>query len=85
MTSVLSRRPTLPLTMVSPGEMVELVEIRLNSDAKQRLHELGLTPGASIRIVKNDPMHGMIISVRRDGRLALDRATAHKLLVSLER
>ncbi len=78
-------RATLPLTLAAPGETVELVEIRLGGDEKQRLQELGLLPGASIRVVKSDPMGGLIIAVRHDGRLALNRSTAHKLIVCMER
>lgn len=78
-------RTTLPLTLAAPGEVVEIVEIRLHGDEKQRLQELGLIPGTSIRIVKCDPMNGVILAVRLDGRLALNRGTAHKILVRLER
>ncbi|MBK8027596.1 MAG: ferrous iron transport protein A [Chloroflexi bacterium] len=78
-----SSRPTLPLTMAIPGETVELVDIQLERTEKQRLRELGLLPGSSLRVIKSDPTHGLIVAVRQDGRLALNRSTAHKLLVCL--
>ena len=78
-----SQRPTLPLTLVSPGETAELIEIRLGATEKQRLHELGLLPGSSMRVVKSDPQDGLIVTVREDGRLALNRSTAQKLIVCL--
>lgn len=78
------QRPTLPLTLVAPGESAELVEIRLGSAEKQRLHELGLLPGSSVRVIKSDPLDGMIVTVRQDGRLALNHTTARKLMVCLE-
>ncbi|MEO8391567.1 MAG: FeoA family protein [Chloroflexota bacterium] len=85
MSDTFAPRASLPLTLVAPGETVELVEIRLSGDEKQRLQELGLLPGTSIRVVKSDPLGGLIIAVRHDGRLALNRSTAHKLIVCMER
>lgn len=81
----LKTRTSLPLTLAAPGEMVEVVEIRLHGDEKQRLQELGLTPGASVRVIKCDPVNGLIIAVRHDGRLALNRGIAHKIVVCMER
>ena len=84
MSRILTPRPTLPLTLVAPGETAELIEIRLSTDEKQRLQELGLLPGSSVRVIKSDPIVGLIVSVCQDGRLALNRSTAHRLIVSLE-
>lgn len=85
MTDSTNARPVMPLPLVTPGETAELVEIRLNGDEKQRLHELGLVPGTLIRVIQSDLTSGMIVAVRQDGRLALNRSTAQKLLVRLER
>lgn len=82
--NALVSRPTLPLSLAAPGETVELVEIRLGGGEKQRLQELGLLPGSSLCIIKSDPTLGLIVSVCRDGRLALNHGTARKLLVCLE-
>lgn len=85
MTSTTSpSRPTLPLALAATGEIVRLAEIRLQGAEKQRLQELGLLPGSMLRIVQSDPASGLIVSVRHDGRLALNRSTAHKLLVWME-
>lgn len=75
----------LPLTLVAPGETAEVLEIRLHGDEKQRLQELGMTSGSLIRVVKTDTANGVIIAVRHDGRLALNRSTAHKIIVCLQR
>lgn len=85
MTNTVASYQTLPLSLAAPGETVTLVEIRLASDEKQRLQELGLAIGSSVRIIKSDPTLGMIVSVCRDGRLALNHGTARKLFVCLER
>ncbi len=80
----LNTRPVMPLSLVSPGETVEVIELRVGDAERQRLHELGLLPGMSVRVVKSDPSTGLILAVHHDGRLALNRSTAHKLLVSLK-
>lgn len=85
MTNTRASSQTLSLSLAAPGETVTLVEIRLGSVEKQRLQELGLIPGASVRIIKSDPALGLIVSVCRDGRLALNHGTARKLFVCLER
>jgi Fe2+ transport system protein FeoA len=72
----------LPLSLVTPGEIVELVDIREQSAVRQRLGELGLTPGTVVRVVQSDPSSGMILAIRQDARLAIGRSTAHKIIVS---
>lgn len=101
MTSTLPPRlavPVLPLSLATPGETVEVIDIRLPADERQRLYDLGLTPGAIVRVISSDPAGGMagdhrtgghragglIVAVRRDARLALNRSTAHKIFVSLK-
>jgi len=84
MTNAQAPRHTLPLSLVVPGETVKLVEIRLGGGEKQRLQEMGLLLGSTIRIIKSDPTFGLIVSVCRDGRLALNHGTARKLFVCLE-
>ncbi len=80
----LNTRPVMPLSLVAPGETVEVVELRVPDAERQRLHELGLLPGVSVRVVKSDASTGLILALHQDGRLALNRGTAHKLLVSLK-
>lgn len=50
------QRPTLPLTLVAPGESAELVEIRLDGAEKQRLPRIRPVPGswsASSRVTRS--------------------------------
>ena len=73
----------LPLGLVAPGETVAVHQIRGGRELRQRLFDLGLHPGAHIRVVKNEHLGPLIIAVKRDGRLALGRGMGHKIIVTL--
>lgn len=77
------KRPVLPLSLVMVGETVEVVEMREQGAVRQRLTEMGLTPGAVVRVVQSDTTGAMILAVRRDARLAVGRSTARKISVCL--
>jgi ferrous iron transport protein A len=71
----------MPLSMVSPGEDVKLVAIYGGRRIRQRLADLGLTPGTTLRVVQAD-FHGpLIVAFKDDARLALGRGMAHKIMV----
>ncbi len=53
----LNTRPVMPLSLVAPGETVEVVELRVPDAERQRLQELGLLPGVSVRVIKSDAEH----------------------------
>jgi Fe2+ transport system protein FeoA len=72
----------LPLSLVTAGETVELIDIREQDSVRQRLAELGLTQGTLLRVIQTDPSGGMILAIRQDARLAIGRSTAHKIIVS---
>jgi Fe2+ transport system protein FeoA len=76
------RRPSLPLSLVAAGEVVEVMEVK--GSEKQRLQELGLLPGAIVQVVKSDAAAGLIVAVRHDGRLAIGRSAAHNILVCMK-
>ena len=76
-------KQVLPLSLVTAGETVELVDIREQPGVRQRLGEMGLTPGAVVRVIQSHPANGMILAIREDARLAIGRSTAHKIMVSL--
>ena len=70
----------MPLAMVSPGEAVQVVDIRGGRGLQRRLADLGLTPGVSIRIV-NGQMPGPVIIDLRGSRLAIGHGMAQQILV----
>ena len=71
----------MPLSMVSPGETVELVQIREGRRLRKRLADLGLSVGLNVRVVQNC-FHGpLILAVKEDARLAIGRGMARQILV----
>ena len=70
----------MPLAMVAPREPVKVVSIRAGRGLTQRLVDMGLTPGASLKIV-SDFMSGPVIIEFRGSRVALGHGVAHKIIV----
>jgi ferrous iron transport protein A len=81
--SLTTQERLLPLTLVAQGDSVLVHEIRGARELRQRLFDLGLHPGALIRVVKNEHSGPLIIAVKQDGRLALGHGMCHKILVAL--
>ena len=77
------RGAMLPLSLVAVGESVEVVEMNEQGAVRQRLTELGLTPGTIVRVIQADTTGAMILAVRNDARLAVGRSTARKIRVCL--
>lgn len=73
--------PALPLNMIAPGERVELVRIKSCGTVRRRLQELGLTAGATLRVVARHPSGQLILAVRGDSRLAIGSDIAQKIMV----
>jgi len=71
----------MPLAMVVPGEAVSLVAIHGGQRIRQRLADLGLTPGTTLRVVQADAWGPLIVAFKDDARLALGRGMAHKIEV----
>lgn len=70
----------LPLSMVAPGQPVQLVQIMAGRRLRRRLTEMGLTPGVELTVMQD---HGgpLLVSVY-SSRLALGRGMAHKIMVN---
>jgi len=81
--SLTTQERRLPLSLVAQGDSVLVHEIRGGRELRQRLFDLGLHPGALVRVVKNEHGGPLIIAVKEDGRLALGQGMCHKILVSL--
>lgn len=70
----------MPLAMVSPGEVVQVVDVRAGWGFQRRLADMGLTPGVIIRVM-NSQRPGPIIIDLRGSRLVLGHGMAQKILV----
>lgn len=70
-----------PLTFASRGETVTLTEIRAGHRLRQRLGDLGLTVGMTVRVVQGDGTGPVILAVKNDSRLAVGRSMAQKIMV----
>lgn len=73
--------PAMPLSLVTPGETVELVQIIEGKRLRKRLADLGLNVGLNIRVVQNCFSGPLIVAVKEDLRLAIGRGMAHHILV----
>lgn len=73
--------PSMNLSMVSPGETVELLSIRECPRLRKRLADLGLNAGSRVRVVQNHFAGPLLLAVRGDARLAIGRGMAHKIRV----
>lgn len=72
----------MPLSMASQDEDVRLIEIRGGKQLRQRLADMGLTLGITVRVMAANAKGPLIIDVK-DTRLAIGRRMAHKILVEL--
>jgi len=70
----------MPLAMVSPGEVVQVVDVRAGWGLQRRLADMGLTPGVIIRVM-NSQRPGPIIVDLRGSRLVLGYGMTQRILV----
>lgn len=73
------RRTTLELA--PPGAHVRVVEIRHHSGQARRLMELGVVPGAVIKVVSNSA--GPIVIEVSSARFAVGRGLARRIIVEV--
>lgn len=74
----------MPLAMVCPGEEVTVVGVKAGRGLAQRLADMGLNRGVTLRVV-NSQMPGPVIINLRGSRLALGHGIAHKIMVERTR
>ncbi len=76
----LVQEPVMPLNMVLPGGLVQVVAIRGGRGLQRRLADMGLTPGVPVRVVNSQKPGPVVIEIR-GSRLALGRGAAHHIMV----
>jgi len=67
--------------MAPSGVDLKLVAIYGGRGIRQRLADLGLTPGTILRVMQADSWGPLIVAFKDDTRLALGRGMAHKMMV----
>ena len=73
----------MPLSMAPPNKPVALRAIRGGRGLRQRLADLGLTPGVTLQVVQSGTGGPLILAFKEDARLAIGRGMAHKILVEI--
>jgi len=72
----------LPLAMINPSEEVTVAEIRGGRGLVQRLADMGLIPGTTLKVI-NSQMPGPVLIDLRGSRLALGHGVALKVMVEI--
>lgn len=72
----------MPLAMVSPGEVVTVVNVRAGKGLTRRLADMGLVPGTTLRVI-NSQTPGPIIVEVRGSRLVLGYGIVQKVMVEI--
>ena len=70
----------MPLTFAKPGYTGVIQCIRGKDEARRHLESLGFVVGAAVSVVAE--RGGNLILQIRDSRVALDRATASRILIT---
>jgi len=75
----------MTLDMVPKNGLARVVAVECDDNNNLRLMEMGLVPGAAIRMVKAAPLGDPLQVSVRNYDLALRRAEARSIVVSLEK
>lgn len=70
----------MPLVVAPVGKDVRVVKILADEKMKKHLENLGITIDSVIRVISASG--GSVICVVKDGRLALDKEMATKILIA---
>lgn len=70
----------MPLVVAPVGKDVRVVKILADEKTKKHLENLGITIYSVIRVISASG--GSVICVVKDGRLALDKEMATKILIA---
>lgn len=76
----LKEREIMPLVFAPIGKDLRIVRILTDDKTKKHLESLGITIDSTISIISQSG--GSVICLIKDGRLALDKEMATKILVA---
>ncbi|MGQ9479669.1 MAG: FeoA family protein [Thermoproteota archaeon] len=79
----------IPLTALREGETGIVVSVKSGFGKgwglKKRLMDMGITPGATITVVRSAPIHGPLEIIVRGYKLAIGRGMAERIFVVVSR
>ncbi len=70
----------MPIFLAPLNTDMKVVKVLLDDKTKKHLESLGILLNSSIRIISS--VNGGVVVAVKDGRLALDRSVASKILVA---
>ena len=70
----------MPILVAPTGQELRVIKILTDDKIKKHLESLGITVNSTIKILSQSG--GSIICIVKDGRLALDKSIAVKILVA---
>lgn len=70
----------MPIVIAPLNQELRIVKILVDEKLKKHLESLGITINSTIKVIANNS--GNIIVIVKEGRLALDRGIATKILVA---
>ena len=73
-------RRKMPLTIAPVGREIRILKVLAEEGVRRHLENLGLTTGAEIKVLSASG--GSVILLVKNGRLAIDRDLAVKILVA---
>ncbi len=79
------RRGIISLVEMRSGEEGEIVSAETGSRAVRRLEDMGLTPGARVKILRSAPFSGPVEIYVRDSCLVIGRGMASRVFVKVGR
>lgn len=70
----------MPITLAPINQNMTIVKILTDEKQKKHLESLGILPNASVTVISN--LGGNVVIAVKEGRLAIDRNIASKILVA---
>jgi ferrous iron transport protein A len=71
----------MPLVLAPIEQDVEIIKILADEKLKKHLESLGLTVNSKLKVLQES--NGNLICKVKEGRLALDKMTATKILIAI--
>lgn len=70
----------MPISLASINQDVRIVKVLADDKTKKHLEDLGININATVKVISS--VNGGVVLAIKNGRLALDRSIASKILVA---